>query len=147
MKKLVFTAAMLFLLFLTACANQAAMAVDEKERANYLQSEGITVLDEGVWPENAYTEGLPVPPGTVAWAVIDTQRSNCGIGITDMTEHDYSGYIERLRQAGFSVMEHAAEAVKGQGYVSIGTLLSDGEKALSISFLPGSFTMYIALEA
>ena len=105
------------------------------------------MLDEGVWPENVYTEGLPVPPGTVAWARLDTQHGNCSVSITDMTERDFSDYMKRLEQAGFTVMEHTAEAVKGQDYVSIGTLLSDGEKALSVGYVPGSFTMYIALEA
>ena len=28
------------------------------------------MLDAGVWPVNEYTEGLPVPSGTVGWATV-----------------------------------------------------------------------------
>lgn len=50
--------------------------------ASNSQSEGIIRLDEGEWPVNEYTEGLPVPTGTVAWAMLDTDHGNCSISIS-----------------------------------------------------------------
>ena len=102
------------------------------------------MLDEGVWPENKYTEGLPVPPGTVSWATLDTEHGNCTVNLVNISETDYNEYMELLKQEGFSVVEEVSEESKGQDYVSIGTLLSNGEKGLSISYIPESFTIYIS---
>ena len=95
---------------------------------------------------NEYTEGLPVPSGTVAWAMLDTEHGNCGISIVDIAESDYHDYMKLLEQEGFSVIEDVSEEIKGQDYVSIGTLLSNGEKGLSISYIPDNFTVYISFE-
>ena len=48
------------------------------------------------------------------------------------------------KQEGFSVMEDISEEIKGQDYISVGTLLSNGEKGLSISYISNSFTIYIS---
>ena len=146
MKKLLLVIAAVLLLILTACTAQFAAPTGE-DGADGSQSEGITMLDEGVWSVNDYTEGLPIPPGTVEWAMLDAQHKNYSVSITDITEDDYDAYRKLLTQEGFSVMENAAEEIAGQDYVSIGTLLSNGEKALSISYTPSHLTMYIALEA
>ena len=53
--------------------------------------------------------------------------------------------MELLKQEGFSVIEDTSEEIKGQDYISVGTLLSNGEKGLSISYIPNSFTIYISL--
>ena len=71
MKKRLLTIVILLVLFLTACAGRTAGA-DDAER---LPAESVTMLDEGVWPVNAYTEGLPVPHGTVTWAMLDASAS------------------------------------------------------------------------
>ena len=99
-----------------------------------------------VWPENDYTRGLPVPPGTVAWAMLDTRRGNCSVSVADITEDGFQDYMAQLRQVGFSPDAGTAEAVRGQDYVSIGTLLSDGERALSVSYASGTLTIYISFE-
>lgn len=104
------------------------------------------MLDEGIWPENEYTEGLPIPPGTVSWATLDTEHENCTVNIVDISETQYNEYMELLKQEGFSVIEKVSEEIKGQDYVSIGTLLSNGEKGLSVSYIPDSFTIYISFE-
>ena len=142
MKKRLLTIVILLVLFLTACAGRTAGA-DDAER---LPAESVTMLDEGVWPVNAYTEGLPVPPGTVTWAMLDAEHDTCGVSVTELSEDDFNDYQVRLAQAGFSPVEHVSEEIKGQGYVSIGTLLSNGEKALSISYVPDTLTIYISLE-
>ena len=145
MKKLISAVAILIILALTACSNQTSAPNDNSNAINLL-SEGITMLDDDMWPENVYTDGLPVPNGTVAWAMLDTERGNCSINIVDIAENDYNAYMKLLEQNGFSITEGVAEEVKGQDYVSIGTLLSNGEKGLSIGYIPDNLTIYISLK-
>jgi hypothetical protein len=145
MKKLVSVIAVLIILTLTACSNQT-LAPNDNGNASNLLSEGITMLDDGMWPENEYTDGLPVPNGTVAWAMLDTERGNCSINIVDIAENDYNDYMKLLEQEGFLAIEGTSEKIKGQNYVSIGTLLSNGEKYLSISYIPDSLTIYVVFD-
>lgn len=126
----------LLLALLTACSNRTETSVDAPPQA-------YTQLDEGVWPVNAYTDGLPVPPGTVAWAMIDAERSHCSVGIEDIAESEFDDYLNRLKQAGFSVVEDVSEKIKGQDYVSVGAILSNGEKGVSVSYVPGNLAIYI----
>ncbi len=144
MKKFVSIIAILLMLFLVACSNQNTPSTTDD--SSNTKPESITMLDEGVWPANEYTEGLPVPSGTVAWAMLDTEHKNCGISIVDIAESDYNDYMKLLEQEGFSVIEDVSEEIKGQDYVSIGTLLSNGEKGLSISYIPNNLTIYISFE-
>ena len=58
---------------------------------------------QGVWPVNEYTEGLPVPSGTVGWAMLDTEHEHCSIRIVDISETDYNDYLELLKQEGFAL--------------------------------------------
>lgn len=97
-----------------------------------------------VWPANTFTDGLPVPPGTVSWAAIDEAHQSLAVNLTDMNETDYADYMKSLQQAGFSVIEETSEDIKGQDYTSTGVLLSSGEKNISISYIPGNFTIYIS---
>lgn len=145
MKKLVPILAILFVLSLSACSNQDTSHSSTGNTSNK-HSENITMFDEGVWPANEYTEGLPVPPGTVAWAMLDTQSGYCSINIEEMSEAEYNDYMDLLKQEGYSVIEEVSEEIKGQNYVSIGTILSNGEKGLSISYIPGNFVIYISFE-
>ena len=126
----------LLLALLTACSNRTETSVDAPPQA-------YTQLDEGVWPVNAYTDGLPVPPGTVAWAMIDAERNHCSVSIEDIAESEFDDYLNRLKQAGFSVVEDVSEKIKGQDYVSVGAILSNGEKGVSVSYVPGNLAIYI----
>lgn len=134
-----FPLAAALLLLLSGCAGPASSAPSSGPLPS------PTALEAGVWPSNAYTEGLPVPPGEVAWALLDTARDNCSVHLTGMTQQQYDDYMSLLVDEGFSVLESTSETPQGQDYVSIGTILSDGEKELSVSFLPDSFTLYISL--
>lgn len=145
MKKIVFVVALLLMLSLSACAHQDTKP-NGTDSADDLQAESITMLDAGVWPVNEYTQGLPIPSGTVAWAMLDTEHGNCSISIADVTERDFADYRACLEQAGFFALEHAAEEIKGQSYISIGTLLSNGDKTLSLSYIPDQLTIYISFE-
>ena len=145
MKKYISILAVLLMLSLTACSNQGTTPTGTGNTSN-TQSESITMLDEGVWPVNEYTEGLPVPSGTVAWAMLDTEHENCSISIVDINETEYNDYMELLKQDNYSVIENVSEEIEGQDYVSIGTIFSNGEKGLSISYIPGNLTIYISFE-
>ena len=127
----------------TAITPTAKMICEASNPSN-TQTESNTMLDAGVWPVNEYTEGLPVPSCTVGWAMLDTEHENCSISIVDISETDYNDYFELLKQEGFSIIEEVSEEIEGQDYVSIGTLLSNGEKGLSISYIPDNFTIYIS---
>lgn len=144
MKKIVFLITVLLMLPLGACSNSITTNTSAGTTgASDTQAEGITMLDGGVWPANEYTVGLPVPPGTVSWAALDTGHRNCSINIANISESDSNDYVELLKQEGFSLITDVSEEIKGQDYVSVGTLLSDGEKGLSIAYGADNFTIYI----
>lgn len=75
MKKYISVLAIIFIISLAACSNQTISSTPTGNESN-IQSNSITTLDKGIWPVNEYTEGLPIPPGTVAWATLDTEHEN-----------------------------------------------------------------------
>lgn len=139
MKKFISVIAIMLMLALTACSNKETPPTTDN--SGNTQSDSVTMLEEGVWPENEYTEGLPVPPGTVSWVILDTEREHCAVNILDISDTEYNEYMELLKQAGFSVIEEVSEEIKGQDYVSIGTILTNEEKGLSISYIPDNFSI------
>lgn len=130
----------MLLLLLGGCAGAA---IQPDPRDSNAPPQGVVLL-EPVWPQNAYTEGVPVPPGDVAWAMLDTEHENCAVSMVDVDEDDYADYLEALEQAGFSLVETASEEVQGQGYLSSGSLLCNGETWLGIAATPGSCTLYLS---
>ena len=145
MKKYISVLAIMLTISLAACSNQDISSAPADNGSN-TPSNSVSILEEGVWPANEYTEGLPIPPGTIAWATLDAGHGNCSVNLTDISETDYNEYIEVLKQGGFSVVEDVSEEIEGQDYVSIGTLLSNEEKWIAISYIPDSFTIYISFE-
>lgn len=145
MKKYISVLAIMLTISLAACSNQDISSAPADNGSN-TPSNSVTILEEDVWPANEYTEGLPVPPGTVAWATLDAEHENCSVNLTDISETDYNEYIEVLKQGGFSIVEDVSEEIEGQDYVSIGTLLSNEEKWIAISYIPDSFTIYISFD-
>lgn len=137
-----FFVALLLSLAVCSCADSAPAADD----GGNVPSAGITMLAGGVWHENEYTEGIPVPTGTVAWTMLDSEHRSCSIHLTGVSEAEHDRYLARLQQGGFSVVEGVSEEIEGQGYTSVGTLLSNGEKGLSISYVPDSLTLYISMK-
>ena len=53
-------------------------------------------------------------------------------------------YMQELNDAGFSIVDETSEEIDGEDYLSIGTVLSDGEKGLSISRIPDNLVLYIS---
>lgn len=49
---------LLIMLTLSACSSQTVIPADTENT----QAENVTMLDEGAWPVNTYTDGLPIPP-------------------------------------------------------------------------------------
>lgn len=73
MKRGIVLLALLMLCLLTACGSKNTLKADSLIRDNTgIDPDSFVYLDAGVWPENEYTEELPVPPGTVNTAYIDT---------------------------------------------------------------------------
>ena len=71
--------------------------------------------------------------------LISGVRSDVGIKI-------FGDDMEVLNQEGFSVIENVSEEIEEGNYVSIGTLLSNEDKWLSISYIPDSLTIYISFD-
>ena len=143
MRKFVSIIILIFVLTMAACSKHGTQS-DAFDLEKDSKSENARMLDEGVWPENEYTDGLPVPSGTVSWAILDTANGYCSINLEDISEEEYNVYMEQLKEAGISVTNEVSEEVDGQSYVSIGTIMSDGERGLSISFIPGYLGIYIS---
>lgn len=139
MRKTVFAVLLALAIVSTACSHQDSTSDTSGE-----PSSSITMLEEGVWPENEYTDGLPVCFGTVSWAVLDEEKGYCGISLVDVSDEVYNVYMQELNDAGFSVVDETSEEIDGEDYVSIGTVLSDGEKGLSISRIPDNLVLYIS---
>ena len=140
MKPFLFMLLFLLILALPACSNQNTM-----QGRNNSSAERPSVLEDGVWPDNVYTEGLAVPPGTVDWAVLDTAKGYCAVFLVDVTEEEYRAYMDLLEEDGFFLVQEVSEEVKGQNGISIGTVLSDRAKELSISYVADGLGIYISL--
>lgn len=139
MKKYIFMVLILLLVVgVGACSDRTAV-----KNAGDIHSGGVIELGKE-WPENEYTEGVPAAPGTVSSATVDTDRGYCSIFVSDMNDDEYTEYMAALEEAGYATVEEIDEKIEGQDYVAIGTLLSDGKRGISISYIPGMMGIYIS---
>lgn len=76
--------------------------------------------------------------------MIDTENNYCSVSINELQEDDYNAYMEQLKEKGFSVVESTSQKVVWQKYISSGTLMSDGEKYLAVSYISDSLVMYFS---
>ena len=134
MKRGIVLLALLMLCLLTACGSK-----------NTLKADSFVYLDAGVWPENEYTEELPVPPGTVNTAYIDTTNEFCVVMLNEVSDADFDNYIAELENNKFSQIENVDEEIEGEGYISTGTLYSNGTTSVSMSLADGTLGMYIVI--
>jgi predicted small secreted protein len=141
MKKIIFVIAVILSLTLAGCLNEESGINSDTN-----STDSIVTLNEGIWPENEYTEELPTPPGTVNRALLNETKKYCAVFLVDLTDEEYNTYMGLLKQHGFSEAEEVSEDVKGHDYTSTGTILSNGEKALSISYIPGNLGIYISFD-
>lgn len=113
-----------------------------KENGHSTTSESSVMLD-AVWPENEYTAGVPVPAGTVSWAMLDRANEYCSVHMTEVSKADYDAYLASLLDARFVLQREEDESIEGEGYSAACTIFSDGERSVSISYIPDSLTMYL----
>ncbi len=144
MKRRTLLGALLLAIFLSGCGRPAGQ-IDAGQDVNSAPAQGVLLLEPGTWPQNAYTEGLPIPPGRVDWAMVDTERGHCSVSLVGVDETGYATYLDTLQQAGFSLVETQWEEIQGQDYVSIVNLLPDGERWLSMGYVPDRITLYRSL--
>lgn len=142
MKKIICILFLLLAFTLTACSGQTRTSSTTDS-----SSSGIVTLNKDIWPQNEYTDGLPVSPGTVSGGTLDKEKGYCAIFLTDITDEEYQAYLEELQEKGFQITEEVSEEIDGQDYVSTGILLSDGERGLSISHIPNQLNLYISFLA
>lgn len=143
MKKLTLLIVLLVMLSLTACS----FSTDKESNKETTHAENVIPLEKGVWPENEYTDGLPVPKGEVTWAVIDTEAEYCSISVEELREEDYDDFMKSIAEKGFHVIESTNERIPWQEYGSSNALMSDGEKYLSVSYTNCTLVLYITLKA
>lgn len=126
--------------FLTACNMR------ESDNGAGINPEAFVILDSKVWPQNEYTEELPVPAGRVNNAYIDSQNKFCFISVGDISETEFDEYIASLKNKGYSETEYVTEKIQREGYTSIGALYSNGTTSISASFADSTMGMYIVRE-
>ena len=107
MKKIIFVIAVILSLTLTGCSNEESGINSDTN-----STDRIVTLNEGIWPENEYTEELPTPPGTVNRALLNETKKYCAVFLIDLTDEEYNSYIEILKQQGFTITEEVCEDVK-----------------------------------
>ena len=111
-----------------------------------INPEAFVILDSEVWPQNEYTEELPVPAGQINNAYIDSQNNFCFILVGDISKTEFDEYISSLKNKGYSETEYVTEEISSEGYTSIGTLYSNGTTSISVSFADSTMGMYIVRE-
>ena len=127
---------------LAACTAERPANI-KTENSSCTIPDSITFSDDGIWPDNEYTRGIPTPPGTIGWDMLDSEKENCSIQINGMTKAQFDSYYEQLLDSGYTEIEKVKEEVKGQGYISIGTIISNGSKSISLAYAESVLMMTI----
>ena len=125
--------AMAILLSLTACGVKKPSDLPIEDAVTQIP-ESVTLNQAEEWPENQYTERLPQPTGKVLWSMIDSQRNTFGITVRGISKGGLDDYMDALENAGFMKIKKMEKPLIGEGYVSLGTLFSDGTRTLSLSY-------------
>ncbi len=134
------------LLSLTACSTQENLSETDRESISSDSQSNITMVEDSVWPDNEYTEGLPVPNGTVVWVMVDSENEYCCINVDNIGQGEFDEYIQALTDLGFNEIESTSEVIDRENYVSIGTIYSNGKKSLSIAYADANFVINIFKE-
>lgn len=133
-------------LSLIACSPQNDMDETQNAHIDLSESTNIVMSEDGSWPDNEYTKGLPIPSGTVMWSMIDPDNRYCSINIDGMSQTEYDDYVQALMDLGFTTVESVSEEIEGEGYVSVGTIYTNGEKSISIAYANENFGIYIVVD-
>lgn len=127
-------------LALTACSATKPDGITVENSLENLP-ESVILIDDGKWPENEYTLDVPIPSGTVGWIMMDHTRETCSIQIEQMSKTQFDKYYKLLQNEGFAVIERTEEEIAGQRYISIGTVLSNGSRSVSLAYADGVLMM------
>ena len=68
-----------------ACSAERPASIKTENSSDTIP-DSITFSDDGIWPENEYTQGIPTPPGTIGWVMLDSEKENCSIQIDGITK-------------------------------------------------------------
>lgn len=134
-------------LSLVACSEQNNMDEITDIQGNSSVSANIIMSEDGLWPDNEFTKGLPVPSGVVMWTMIDPANRYCSINIDGMSQAEYDEYVQALTDLGYTEVESVSEEIEGEGYISVGTIYSNDEKSVSIAYADENFGIYIVSDA
>ena len=81
------------------------------------------------WPENEYTELIPRPEyGTRDYVCDYSDLGRYALVLTDMTEEQSAGYVNELKEQGFSELHSKGNEV------SVGTMLQKENVVLSVAY-------------
>jgi hypothetical protein len=103
----------------------------------------------GTWPENKFTDGLPVPQaGDVedSWVSDDAGGAYCAVKLANVSVADSKAYTDALLAAGFAKVEDAS-GIPNSAITASGVLYSDGAKYVSMSYTNGNLVLCISLVA
>lgn len=136
----VMVAIFVMVILLTSCSSESKRQ-SKKEESSF--PDYITVIEDGIWPQNDYTKDIPVPPGNVIRVYIDTQHQCCTINMDDVSEVEYIDYITQLKEDGFTEIWGKSEEIENEDYTSTVAILSNNTQSLSIAYTKDSFGIYI----
>ncbi|MBR2048334.1 MAG: hypothetical protein IJ960_07015 [Oscillospiraceae bacterium] len=89
--------------------------------------ESVVLLD-AQWPETGMD--LPVPPGTVRWAMADREKGTHTVQLQSVSEEAVKEYTATLKKAGYQEISRRDEET---GF-SIGTVFTDGSSMVSLAY-------------
>lgn len=129
---------MVLFLGLVACGNSEKVAEDAPGLG------AVEYVYDVTWEELEYTAGLPAPTGTINCAMLNEAGQWCGVFMEDVSEAEYNEYMDSLQEQGFQMVTSKSGEVKGQNFVAVGTVLSNGTGGLSVSYADGVLGIYIS---
>ena len=118
---------------MTGCGKQKPEDIPAIQVTEGLSQDAV-LEKSGTWPQNARTEGIPRPVGTVLWSMADSTHRTESIAVRGLAKDDVDGYMDRLQAEGFPEIKRAEPSDSGEKPVSFGTLFSDGERTISLSY-------------
>ena len=101
------------------------------------------------WPDNAYTAGVPVPPGEVRQVLLDEANGFCAVSLGDVSREEADAWREELASSGFRLLAGVEEDVKGtvpSGAAAIGEVYTDGSVSCSVSHSADLLALYCSLK-
>lgn len=135
-----------FIVLMPACGNSSVP--DNGNIEGNLESsfnENLILLDSGEWPQNEYTVHVQQPDsGEFLRGCIDPDKEFCFLELSGMTQAEAERYVNTLKEAGFSELEEVSEEIYDD-YISVGTLLTYNNTAISIAYTNDLFCMYIKI--